>query len=320
MMKLSIIVPVFNGEEYIKRCIDSFFSDNEVLNNLYEIIIVDDGSNDSTIDICYKLKREYPIIKIIRNEKSGVSSARNIGINIAKGEYIAFCDADDFVVNGFIATIISLLNKYHDVDLLIYGYSLLTGQNVSTNILPALKFDNIELFKTIMCDDRIGGFVWNKIYKKKIINEIRFCEDMEICEDLFFNVEILMRRQNLNIMYFPTSLYFYVKNTNSLSRDVSKLFNKNDNFKYSITFNKLKELVPQRMYRYVNSRIFSSAVNVYIMDVVQKKLTKRQRDVLKQDMCDSVYSFIQNDKLSCFTKIKYLLFYLFPHIKRLTNR
>ena len=320
MIKLSIIIPVFNGAKYIKKCIDSFLIDNEVQNDCYEIIIVDDGSNDSTVDICYNLKKEHSFIKILRNKKSGVSSARNLGISIAKGEYIAFCDADDFVVKGYIATIINLLNKYQGVDLLIYGYSSLTEQNVSTNILHAFKFDNVELFKSIMCDDRIGGFVWNKIYKKKIISEIRFCEDMDICEDLFFNIEILMKEHDLNIVYFAESLYFYMTNIDSSSRNVRNLFDQNDNLKYSVAFNKVKNLVPQSLHRYVNSRIFSSALNVYLMNVVQNRLTKRQHDILKKDMRGSVYSFLRNDKLNSFLRIKYLLFLFFPHIKKLTNK
>ena len=315
---ISVIVPTYNVEKYIQPCLDSICA--QTYPNL-EIICVDDCSQDGTAQVLLNAATKDSRIKVTVMEKnSGAAVARNEGLTQAQGEFIAFCDADDFVVKGYIATIINLLNKYQGVDLLIYGYSSLTEQNVSTNILHAFKFDNVELFKSIMCDDRIGGFVWNKIYKKKIISEIRFCEDMDICEDLFFNIEILMKEHDLNIVYFAESLYFYMTNINSSSRNVRNLFDQNDNLKYSVAFNKVKNLVPQSLHRYVNSRIFSSALNVYLMNVVQNRLTKRQHDILKKDMRGSVYSFLRNDKLNSFLRIKYLLFLFFPHIKKLTNK
>lgn len=320
-MILSIIIPVYNGENYIERCINSIIISGHNHLNDWEIIIVNDGSTDSTPKICKKIEEQNPNVVFITKTNKGVSSARNFGIEHAKGEYISFCDADDYVLYSYIDNLLDILisSKNKKIDMLLFDY---TTKNIcKTESSFKYEFlDNINLIKKILTDDVIGGFVWNKIYRKSCIGELRFHKDIDICEDLFFNMEFLLKPLNFNIIYIKKILYIYIDNENSASRIMSNLFNENDNLKYSVTLKKLLSVLPSHLHKFIYSKIFTCAVCVYITNIIKKELSKEQISTLHKDMRDNVWEFITNGYIPFHKRIKFMIFYIFPYLKIITNQ
>ena len=123
MIEISIIVPVFNVEKFLTRCLDSLINQNSYEN--YEIILIDDGSTDNSGKICDEYAEKFKKIKVIHKKNEGVSKARNLGINNAKGEYITFVDSDDFVENNMLINFHNIIKTKKD-DLIFCGHNNIT--------------------------------------------------------------------------------------------------------------------------------------------------------------------------------------------------
>lgn len=130
MIKLSIIIPVYNVEKYVAQCLDSCINQTGVSHNNYEIIVVNDGTPDNSMEIVNRYQKLYPsLITIHEQDNGGLSAARNSGIDIAKGEYVWFVDSDDWIVEGCLKYIINKLTETNDVDLLQIQAKEFDGQN-----------------------------------------------------------------------------------------------------------------------------------------------------------------------------------------------
>lgn len=173
---LSIIIPVYNVEKYIEKCITSLLNQ---LDNCIEIIIVDDCTPDSSIKICECLIKEYENIKIIKRENNGgLSAARNTGIEIAKGKYCWFIDSDDYILPGSLKGIIDLINSTND-DLIIFNHLRIdeTGKKIykSSLVNQKVKICNLDDKIEFMCKylkNDYGFEVWGKIFSLDIIKKI----------------------------------------------------------------------------------------------------------------------------------------------------
>ncbi len=176
-MKVSVIVPVYNVEKYLKKCLDSLI--NQTFKD-YEIIIVNDGSTDTSQDIINEYVNKYPFIKAFKKENGGLSSARNVGLDNAQGEYISFVDSDDYVEIFF-------LEK-------MYGKAIENNSDVVICDYYAITDDNKKAMKCHMQmspEDKIEyllspQMVCNKLIKKEILDKVRFkegtfYEDLDIC-------------------------------------------------------------------------------------------------------------------------------------------
>ncbi len=217
---LSIIVPTYNSENYIRRCIMSIV---DVLRKGIELIVVDDGSTDKTLTICSKMSDIYPRIKVLSKSNGGVSSARNYGLSIANGEYVTFVDSDDWIRPDQLEAIIKELSDYH-YDVISYNMI-----GVKDGIQRKVPFkdkgisDNFIYYRTYM------NSVCNKIFLKSIIDEkgIRFNENISVCEDLLFTFNCLLNAKK--IKYSDRNVYYYRYNINSATHnDHQYLFAKDE--------------------------------------------------------------------------------------------
>lgn len=174
MEKVSIIIPVYNSEKYIKRCIDSIL--NQTYKNL-EIILINDGSVDKSIDILNLYKKENENIIVIDKKNEGVSISRNLGIEMATGKYIMFMDNDDYIEENYIG---EYVNNISDNDILIGGYERVNDIKVLFGYIPK----NYEWSKYIIMAP------WAKLYKTSFLkqNKIQFL-DYPIGEDVYFNIK-----------------------------------------------------------------------------------------------------------------------------------
>lgn len=186
--KYSVIIPVYNAEKTICRCLDSLLNQKH---DAVEIILINDGSKDRSGEICRSYANENSCIIYIEQENAGASAARNAGLNVASGEYITFVDSDDYVLDGYF----SMLDRSED-DFVVYGYQIIK-QNSTVQFQfsqELLNADSIEGVVLSVLKNRIAA-PWNKRFKRVIIEEskIRFKPELIIGEDFIFGLEYMLR-------------------------------------------------------------------------------------------------------------------------------
>ena len=211
MKKISIIIPAYNVENYIEKCINSVLQ--QTYNNI-EIIIVDDGSTDSTGKICDKYKSEYVNIQVIHQKNAGLPAARNTGLNFATGDYIGFIDSDDYIYEDMYEVLVDNITKMNaDIAMVQFCYEV-NGEKVYK---PST--DEVEVFNTseaiieLIKDKKIHNFAWNKLYnaelwKKHKFKEGRVYEDFEVMYKVFLDCK--------KIVYIDSIKYVYVQRENSI--------------------------------------------------------------------------------------------------------
>lgn len=218
--KISVVVPVYNAEKYLKKCVYSISSQSY---SQLEIILIDDGSLDSSLDICYELSKKDSRIKVFSKENSGVSHTRNLGIKKATGEYILFVDSDDFIDSSYISDLYNEMIK-KNYDMLISGMTICDEQE---------RIIRKELYKDINQElilDNILEDVINTLYfcsscktliKKSLImdHHILFDEQLSFGEDLTFSYQLL--KASKKIGYLSNTEYYYRQNSISLTHEVS---------------------------------------------------------------------------------------------------
>lgn len=212
-MKVSIIVPVYNCEKYIKKCIESII--NQTYHN-WELILIDDGSKDKSYIICEEYSKSDERIFVLKQDNQGAGVARNYGIDKAVGDYIMFCDADDFFEQNCLEIFVENILK-SNVDLVISGYNefkydlngniLICHKNNAMNIKVDTK-EEVRKFYIPLYRKALNQAPWAKIYNLKIIkeNNIRF-GDYRRCQDTIFNVKYYDYISN--IIVIPNRLYNY---------------------------------------------------------------------------------------------------------------
>ena len=208
-MKYSVIVPVYNVESYLPRCIDSLLAQNYVD---LEILLIDNGSNDQSGQICENYAAQFSNITAYHIPNKGVGSARNFGLSKAKGEFICFVDADDYLVGNLFSDVESQLDS--QLDLLVFSYYNSIEKNLSeidrsAKILPTEgkkdKSDFIALFQELFLTDMMYT-VWNKIYRREFLEEHQIVfESYELGEDVRFNLSVY---QHVNTVFLVKSGYY----------------------------------------------------------------------------------------------------------------
>lgn len=224
MNGLSIIIPVYNSEKYLVNCLNSILKQDE---KIFEVIIIDDGSSDSSYEIMKKYESIYNKVKILKKENGGVCSARNMGIEVAEGEYLAFVDSDDMLYPNSLSKRIDEARK---CDLLISSYIEIDDEECES--IPYIPPENVssiwekhEMMKELFLDQRIGyqGYLWNKIFRRDIIkrNNIKFDESLFYNEDRLFVLQYLVC---CNTIYYSNSIvYQYRRNLNGAMAKMNKI-------------------------------------------------------------------------------------------------
>lgn len=206
---VSIIVPVYNVKDYVKKCLEALI-DQSYKNT--EIIVVDDGATDGSGKICDEMAKEDKRIKVYHKENGGLSSARNFGIKKAKGEYICLVDSDDSVEEDFVKDMIeAALNKKADVVVCGYNNDVpaeieMTGEEAAVRLLT--KQDNMEIV------------AWNKMYKRELFNDIKYPEGKNY-EDTLTTYKLLSVAKK--VVYVLESLYIYAEREESITKNDKKI-------------------------------------------------------------------------------------------------
>lgn len=208
---ISIIIPAYNAEKSLENCVKSV---TEQYYKSYEIIIINDGSKDSTKDICLKLKQQYRNIKIVDTENLGVSGARNLGIEAASGEWICFIDSDDKMLKGSLELLTT--GTHQPKVKWVIGNFISLNEKSGERILNKQYFEEKEHIGIPdelpeFCASRNFHCVWGKLYARSIIEayQIRFDEKSQYGEDLLFNLKYFQYTDKFIVLNTPVYLYTY---------------------------------------------------------------------------------------------------------------
>lgn len=179
MKKVTVIIPVYKAEKYIKRCIESVTA--QTYENL-EIILIDDDSPDNCPQICDDWAKKDSRIKVLHIENKGAANARNQGLKIATGDYIGFVDSDDYIDNDMYDYLVSLLEN-NDADISVCSYQVNDADRGDESVSV---LDHSDALQWVVTGDYMYGVLWNKLYKRDLVTDIEM-PDLKYCEDLVFN-------------------------------------------------------------------------------------------------------------------------------------
>lgn len=226
---ISVIIPVYGVEKYIRQCLDSVI--NQSYKNL-EIIVINDGTKDRSAEIAKEYAVKDTRIKVYDYENGGVSTARNRGLELAKGDYISFVDGDDWLHPDFYKTLSEALETNH-AD--IAKCSIIETDTVTEKIIgfQKSKAEEADFDLYFSTGGMLWSVVWNALYKREIVSEIRFPDRIQSCEDEYASVMYIFKAKT--VVELKDALYYYRYNSSGLSKGIEK-----ETFDPLIAFSRLK--------------------------------------------------------------------------------
>lgn len=208
---ISIIVPIYNVEEYLERCVNSII--NQTYKNI-EIILVNDGSTDNSGNICNELGKKDNRIKIIHKQNGGLSDARNAGLKIAQGCYIGFVDSDDYIKEDMFETLYNLNKKYNSEISIVSYYEYYNGKLIAARDSKKLEiFNKIDAIKELLIDTKIQSYAWNKLFKKELFENLEFPTNKNF-EDIATILLLFEKAEKIVLLEDPK--YYYLRRDNSI--------------------------------------------------------------------------------------------------------
>ena len=215
--KISVVVPAYNVEKYIEKCVDSIIG--QTFTDI-EIILVDDSSCDATGKICDGLALKDERVTVVHKQNGGLSDARNAGINAASGEFICFIDGDDYIHPKYCEILFNIITAYN-ADVSVCGFKKVYGYNIELEKNELHKtevFNKREAMQELIIGEKFMNYAWNKLYRKSLFNAVSYpvgkaWEDLGTTYKLFDIAE--------RIAYTDAQLYFYVQRDGSITSVVS---------------------------------------------------------------------------------------------------
>lgn len=277
---ISVIVPVYNAEEFLPLCINSILSQTFTD---FELLLIDDGSTDKSGEICDEYAQKDSRIKVVHKENSGVSSSRNIGIDYSKGRYITFVDSDDFVSPLILETLFSKLLEFKAEISACCAYRFFNDKKKIK--MEFVKKENI-IFAPKVLQKRIFQFrqesaVWNKLYDRDIIGDTRFYGKTN--EEILFNYKCFLRCER--IIYTNKFLYFYRATPNSITSSFGK-------FKFDALNNlfEIKKIISNRdksLMKALKTSIYNRAI---YFNILCNKFNARKKFSYEYSVCLNIIS------------------------------
>lgn len=328
--KISIIVPIYNQSSTLKNCIESIL--NQEYQNI-ELILVDDGSLDDSFDICTEYAKKDIRVKVLKKENGGVSSARNLGLNLASGEFIQFVDADDFLEKDMCLKMMESRAE-KDFDVIVCSYKKHDDNKIKNKVSINLECDILSQFKenfAFLFENALFNPPWNKLYKREKISSF-FDEKFSIGEDLLFNLEYFKNCKKIKVI--NNCLYNYVnKSENSLNKSYDEsLLNKQiylyksvkkfceDNFQDTFLEGSIDRVFLKEIYYLLKKIVYQGGMSKKeklskIQDILAiKEIKKMPKNLKINDTQVRLVAFMIRKKL------KYSLFIFFKLKKLIRKR
>lgn len=316
---VSVIVPVYNVEMYLEECIKS------IINQTYkdiEIILINDGSSDDSYKICEKYAKKDKRIILISGDNNGVSQARNKGIDISKGKFISFVDSDDYIEPNMIESLVKNIEE-HECDIAICGYKMIFNDGSSKlsdneqNIY--IQFTSEEVLKIIFKTNQINGFLWNKMFKREVIGNIRLDKNLDICEDLYFVSQLL--KQKLSIYYSSNFLYNYRNVNNSATMSIEKIFTKSGELKYDLVYKQIIQEFKENneLVRLIKLRSIKTLMEAYYLTLKKgyknREVDKRTLSIIKKNK-----KMYLNSNIKIKFKFIFILIYMIILVRQVLDK
>lgn len=208
---ISVIVPVYNVEKYLKKCIKSIMSQSYT--NL-EIILINDGSTDNSGKICDELKDRDKRIKVIHKSNGGLSDARNAGLKIANGKYIGFVDSDDYIAEDMFETLYNINKKYNSDISIVSFYEIYKDKVIGVRDSKKLQeLTKIDAMKELLIDTNIQSYAWNKLFRRELFEGLEFPTNKNF-EDIATTLLLFEKANKVVLLEKPK--YYYVRRDDSI--------------------------------------------------------------------------------------------------------
>ena len=218
--KISVIVPVYNVEAYLERCVESILQQTYAH---FELILINDGSTDSSGQICDHLASQYENIKVYHIENAGVSNARNMGIQLATGSWVTFIDSDDFVTQDYLATLASAVEGVN------VGFVIAPLHHIKNGIVTDLPshsgktelWSTEETMKELLMTTRTSFFPVAKLFKRDLLADEKFNTNYHLAEDALFLTELLLKTRCSSV-FIDKPVYYYDHREGSATTSVNQ--------------------------------------------------------------------------------------------------
>ncbi len=295
--KICVIVPVYNVEKYVKKCIESIMAQS--YSNI-EVIIVDDGSTDNSLDICIKTSKEDKRVKVVSKQNGGLSDARNYGMKFCTCKLITFVDSDDYISNDYIKNLYELMIKYN-ADISCTNYIKIIGDIF---LDKKIKYNYEKVFNSqnaiidVLYQKNIANSTWGKLYKYELFNNVLFPKG-KLCEDLgtFYK---LFEKSSI-IAYSSLQDYYYLQRETSI---MGSKFNEKKIDGLNFAKDIYKKYSKTKVKKAAESRICAECVNLLNQIPKDNKTTKNK---VMFDLKKHCLSVILDYKVKFALKIKILL-------------
>lgn len=310
---ISCIIPVFNAEKYLHRCIDSILAQDYPT---IEIILIDDGSNDTSPTICDEYAEQNCNIIVQHTPNRGASLARKAGLELAKGEYLTFIDADDYVTYNYVSAMFEAIQKYDTTIAGCGAQCMKPGNKISIRNQPTMTLLKDNELMTRFFNYEFWA-LWGGLYTKSTFNDINFPK-ATISEDYYIKCQIFLR--NCKMAYVDASLYVYEKHAGSLSNTKLSVraFEEFENvyYVYKLIQTKMPQYIPLAL-----KNVIETCVKLLLMgESTERKLYNNQYKYIKAFLKEHTAEIWQNKYM--FLKIKLIAIVLgyYPSISFLFNK
>ena len=253
--KISIIVPVYNVENYLERCVESILK--QTYTN-FELLLINDGSTDQSGELCDQLVSKNGNIKVFHLKNAGVSNARNVGIQNSTGEWITFVDGDDFITNDYLETLISAVDGDDSI-----GFSIGRLHHIKNGQITELpvfsgkeeKWSTEQTMRELLTTSKTSFFPVAKLFKREIISDFIFNTDYHLAEDALFLTEVLLKTKCTSI-FIDKPIYYYDHRQGSATTSVNThVFDTIE--VYKIIVSEVFQIFPQLKTELVNRECWS---------------------------------------------------------------
>ena len=280
---ISVIVPVYNVEKYLSRCMESILK--QTYTNM-EIILINDGSTDCSGEICKYYGELDARIRVINKENGGLSSARNTGLNSARGQYVAFVDSDDYISENFIEEMIHIL-RTENVDIVQCKMAMGNEENYEfpNGACSSIVYSNIEYLRNMYSIEAFDGSPF-KVYRKDVFKNIRFPEG-RCCEDVATTYRLVYAAKRVAL--YPKQLYYYYQSSDSIMRGKYKLDKANKLLSFEERLDFFLNIGERRLYERALQQYIAVLLREYWLvkssyhrEKIAKEIKKKIRNVLKE--------------------------------------
>lgn len=278
---ISVIIPIFKAEKFLHRCIDSILAQSYTD---FELLLIDDGSPDNSGAICDEYAVKDSRVRVFHKENGGVSSARNLGLDNALGEYVTFCDADDYVTSDWLFAYCYAMSE--NVNLIVQGFYKIVGDNIDENVLPFFEGNSVddkqELIMRLVVSSCFG-YVWAKAFRRELIERyhVRFDEKSSFTEDAQFIATFLEHASSVQIV--NKANYYYI------APDKQKTYQGDKYYSILRVCDSFKRIFNGCIPKEFCEKYFSYIKNGAVEYILQRKTLEGFHISLYEDMVNKLY-------------------------------